>query len=347
MQTAAADRPSRRTPHNVLLVAVVILLVMAAAELGVRAIDSKLPEPLEWPSVEAQLKVHQMDALAKQGGADVVFVGSSVVNAGIDPAVFESAVGHGRAYNAALSAGVPLLIEPWTINTVLPRLHPKLLLIGVSSFDFYDHPASDAFFRAFADSSAGRRALGDDGLLDRIDRWMSDRSELWAHRLDIRDPRTLLDAVRGDDPHQVPEFGPIEADGRASYPQTSLPPSDPRAQGPPIDGWTLGTRNPDALKRMIEAARHQGVAVALVDMPITQRYVDRHPHGQADYERFLDALRALATDEGVPLFEFDGRRDPATFVDVVHLSIPAAEAFTAQLVTTMRAAGALRSIGAS
>jgi hypothetical protein len=97
---------------------------------------------------------------------------------------------------------------------------------------------------------------------------------------------------------------------------------------------------------MIEAARNQGIAVVLVDMPITQRYVDRHPHGQADYDQFLGALHSLANDEGVPVFDFDSRRDPATFVDIVHLNIPAARDFTTQLVATLRAAGALSSIGA-
>lgn len=346
MQTAAADRPRRRAPHAAVVVAAVVVLVFAAGEVGVRLLDSRLPEPLVWPSFEAQLKVHEMDALAKQGGADVVFVGSSVVNAGMDPAVFDSAVGHGRSYNAALSAGMPLLMEPWTTTTVLPRLHPKLLIIGVTSFELYDHPSSDAFFQAFADSPSGRRALGNDGVLDDIDRWLGDRSDLWAHRLDLRDPKTLADAVRGDAPDQAPEFGPIEADGRASYPQSSLPPSDPRALGPPIDGWTLGTRNPAALRRMIEVARGQGIAVALVDMPVTQRYVDRHPHGEADYERFGVALHELAKSEGVPVFDFDMDRDPGSFVDVVHLSIPAARRFTDRLVSTLRTAGVLQSIGA-
>ena len=324
-------------------VVAIVLVVLVAAELGTRAIEGHLPPHLDWLSAEAQKKVGQMDALARSGGASIVFIGSSIVRSGIEPAIVTDQLpGHPIAYNAGLAAGVPVMMEPWTLDVVLPRLHPKALVIGISSFDFSDDPSNVAFYDAYKDAPAARRSMGLDDTLDHIDRWLTDRSALWRDRDALRSPSTVLDAIRGKGPPPDPDTAGIEANGRDAYLQEQqFDERNPLAGGVPVGSWKLGTKNVAALQRIIGAAKAQGIAVALVDMPVTDEYIAKHPHRDADYATYLTAARQFAATAAVPLLEFDTTRDHMYFADEVHLNRNGAYAFTPQLVDALQRAGVL------
>jgi hypothetical protein len=315
-----------------------VALVLLASEVAARALDSRLPRALTWQSAEADDKVDRMDALERAGGASVVFVGSSLVNAGIDPGQFGDQLGGVTAYNAALSAAIPVLFQPWMADVVVPRLHPKVVVIGVTSFDFTDHPSASAFYKAFADSVGGRAALGKDNALDDVDRWLHDHSELWAHKFALRDPDTVIDAIDGSGPPPDPLIEQIEPSGHTIYKGHGTFSDRPDA-GPPIGAWTIGKDNPAALRRLIDASKAQGTKVVLVDTPVTDEYVSRHPHGAADFATYLDALRKLGADTGTPVLEFDGMRDHAYFADVVHLNAAGVAAFTPRLLAGLQSVG--------
>jgi hypothetical protein len=266
-------------------------------------------------------------------------VGSTFVDTGDHPAVFDAQLPGTVTYNAALRAAVPQLIEPWTLNVVIPRLHPKVLVIGVSSFDFFDSPASKIFYRAFADSFGGRKAIGDDDLLYGADRWLRDHSSLWAQRFDHRHPDTILDALRGEDP-PADERLEIEANGHTKYNGPDAFNPRPEA-GPAVGNWSIGTDNLGALRRVIERAHAEGIKVALVDMPITDEYVAKHPHGEDDYATFRSHLHELGTETGTVVLDFDQIRDHAMFADLVHLNTPGSQTFTPELVSALQASGVL------
>src|ERR1700759_3223755 len=83
-------------------VLVVALAVLCLAEIGVRARADALPEPQLWPSPEQTNKVDQINALAAKGGASLIGIGSSTVDAAFDPArLTPSAAATRPAYNAA------------------------------------------------------------------------------------------------------------------------------------------------------------------------------------------------------------------------------------------------------
>lgn len=326
--------PRRRRRWFSAIAATVVLLL--GTELAVRAIADRLPPRLEWHTAEAQKKVAQMDALARAGGADVVFVGSSVVRNGAEPDVITAALGV-TAYNAGLTAGVPRLMEPWTLDVVLPRLRPKVLVIGVTSFDFSE-AQQRAFYEAFRASPAARRAMGTDSVLDRVDRWLGDHVDLWGYRQSLRRPTVVLDALRDRPLPADPDVDDTKSNGRdAAGELRTFDQRTPGAAGLPVNDWSLGTDDPAALGRLVAGARARGVAVLLVDMPVTDEYVAKHPHGAADYATYLQALHALAKSEGVPLVELDAMRDHSFFLDEVHMNRLGAETFTTELVAPVQA----------
>lgn len=287
------------------------VLVLFLAEAVARTVHGSLPPPRRWQSVEADVKVSQMDDRAE---AEVVLVGSSVVNGGADPQTLESTLDR-SVYNAALSAGFVPVMEQWTTHVVFPRLQPDVMVHGLISFDLYDAPNHSVFVDGLLDSPGGRRAVGNESLLDAIDRKL-ETAALWRHRSDLRDPMLVLRAGLGHTIRRIPEFGPIGRDGRAVY-EFERAPGD--AGGPPIGSWTLGDDAVESLRREVRTAVERGIEPVLVVMPVSQRYVDRHPGGEEDQRRFRAVVEALASAEGAGFIDLDVLRDPSWYLDQVHL----------------------------
>ncbi|MDH3307377.1 MAG: hypothetical protein OEO77_07680, partial [Acidimicrobiia bacterium] len=69
-----------RRPTVVALV--VALSVLLVAESGARLLATRLPGPVYWDTPFSQDKAGQIE---ETGAVDIVFMGSSIANAGIDP----------------------------------------------------------------------------------------------------------------------------------------------------------------------------------------------------------------------------------------------------------------------
>lgn len=326
--------------RRVLVTVACCVVVLLAGEVSVRGLESDLPAVLDWHSAEAEKKVDQMDGLAASGGADVVFIGSSLSNAGMVPDVFNAEVGGAGSglvtYNAGLSAGMPLILEPWFDDVVQPRLDPSLVIIGLSSFDFTDHPSVDVFYQAFATAPAGERAVGDDGFLDHLDRWLDDRSALWRDKAVLRNPMNVVDALRGRGPAPDPVIEAMGPTGRTSYRETQRFEDRVAAGGPPVGDWSPGHRNPEALELLVDGIHARGGSVVLVDMPVTDEFVTAHPHGQADYDTYLTMLRDLGQRTGTPVLSYSTEmRDHRFFADIVHMNITGATQLTTQVAAAV------------
>ena len=346
-QPAAAVQggaPTRRG-QRLLAIGGVMLALLLVLELGARAIEGRLATPLVWHTYEAQRKVEQMDARATTG-VDVVFLGSSMSNTAMIPSLFESTVGGGiTAYNAALNSGTPRLSEAWGLRVMLPRLHPKLVVIGVSSADMTDNGAGrTVFFDAMRDSPGGRESLGRESIVDRTDRVLRDHLALWAHRAELRNPTALWDAIRGTKPPGDLGADSLDEQGRMTYfDDWQFDQRPPRARIPGVSEWGLGTQDPGALRRLIAGAQHSGARVVLVDLPVTPEYIAYHPRGDADYQESKRAIGEMARDTGVGLIDLDQTRDHGLFADELHLNHKGATAFTVALTDALRAEGALPS----
>jgi hypothetical protein len=326
---------------RLLLILAVTGVLLLVAEGVARALDDELAPLLRYHSYEADLKVERMDDLHDEGGAAIAFVGTSLVY-GIDPTLLPRSVdGRAAGYNASLASGIPTLVRPWAIRSVLPRLEPDLLVLGLTSYELSDDPAAVAFTEAFVGSDGARRDADDDGLLDGADRWLGEHSSLWAHRSSLRDPELLLDAARGQGFELDALTASLQPSGRPAFRERTRFEDRLQPGGGNLSRWEIGTENVAAVRGLVRDARAAGVEVALVNMPVTPEYVARHPDGAADYEEYRAFLRELAEEEDVALVDAHGVSDHAWFADEVHLNLEGARVLTPLLVDALRAHGLL------
>ncbi|HEX7132052.1 MAG TPA: SGNH/GDSL hydrolase family protein [Iamia sp.] len=203
----------RRVSLGALAAAVVALLL--ATELGVRAVEDWLPVSQAGDAAEVELKWEQVVALDEAGEeTDVVFLGSSAMDAAIDPATWATAsVSYPRPYNASL-LGQPFdSMRRWAGDFVLPRTDPALIIVGVTPFDVPQIDilnTSRAVVEKLFDDAMDRL---EDGALSRADRRLADRSAIVRHRSSFRSPiqlvRAARDRVTGEDKPKQDSLQPV------------------------------------------------------------------------------------------------------------------------------------------
>jgi hypothetical protein len=319
----------------------VMLAVVVLAEVGVRALGRHLPEPDLWADSSTATKVTQMDALEEgQGCVDVVFAGNSMTRDGIDPAVFTAADAGGRtAYNAALDAATPELIERWVPDEVIPRLAPDTVVIGLTSFDFNEGAALTASALEAFDTAPETR----DDLLGRLEQPFIEHVALFRHRVELRDPEVVWDSLgrwrRGEEAEHpdaagIPDLlGPagqglsrreLTYGGSAVAQQllvdqllNDYSPSDDQAQ---------------ALTDLTEQLEGDDTQVVLLLLPVTDDYQALHPDGAADYEAFRQEVLALGEKAHAAVVDaHDWAPGDELFADTHHLNGQGADAFSAAL----------------
>lgn len=308
--------------------------VILLAEIGVRAIDANLTQPLVWHTYEAQKKVAQIDRLSSRGGAEVVFLGSSLMMTAMSAATLQRQFGGAvTAYNASLTLQIGRQAEVWGREVVLPKLRPKLFVIGVCSWDFTDvGPTRNGYYEALIHSPGGERVLGRQSPIDKVDSWMRDHSAIWRHRFQLREAKSVWRAVRGKAPVESGEVTAIQPDGHSTFVADRH--LEEPAAGLRLNNniWKPGTVDMAAYARLTAEAKAIGAKVVFVDMPVIPEFIQRHPRGQRDYDEYLEMLRALTVREGAEMISLSATiTDHAYFADEVHLNAAGAAVFSKTL----------------
>jgi lysophospholipase L1-like esterase len=318
------------------VVAVVVLLL---AELAVRVGRSHLAVPSAWPAPELQKKYDRIVARAASGQrTDVVLVGDSMMDAAGDPAALSADGAPLSIYNASVAGETLPTIAEWTTKVVVPRLHPKLVVIGFSSNELNPSVLSPAQgLAAYDGSRAARAAEGRGNVVDDADAFLRRWSALYRYRNELRHP--FAQPLTG-------AFNPaLSADGQdlAFQGQQYL------SGGPLRDrviiagtiaalaGFTVGPKNVAILRAMITSLRAQGAKVMLVAMPVTADLVSYHPGGTVDYQTALDSFAAIATAAGAQ-YAVPGVWPTPVFADPVHLNAVGAARFSTYLAPLLRQA---------
>jgi hypothetical protein len=336
--TEAANTKARMAGLLVLAAAVV---VFGIAETAVRAIEPRLEPPVLWGDLETQWKVAQMDGLAAKGGADVVFLGSSIVNAGIDPALYAQLSESGTvAYNAALNATSPQLLELWAGEIVLPRLQPDLVVIGLSSRELNDHGISQTEqYDRYVESIARAFEIAQPTIPQRIDRAMSEVSAVVRLRSEIRRPFVVFNELRGTTSPSL-----VLTDQGATTRLRGMEYHVPeefrdRTVNRDLVDYQVGGVEMGALSRLVDEIRSTGAEVLLVDMPVVEAaYVPMHPNGRADFDAYRAALREFADQNDVQLIIPPDQPWPAEqFADPLHLNQSGVDELTTWLWETTNA----------
>ena len=263
-----------------------------------------------------------------------MLVGDSMMDAGGDPAALVRAVPGVTVYNAAIAGETLPVIDEWTNRIVMPRLHPKVVVIGFSSNELNPR-ALDAIsgVAAYRASRVVRAAQDTGGVIDEADALLREHSRLYRYRSALRRPFTRdVDDPNVFDPELTPEgqdlafasLGYLQAGGPA---QAQLVIQGVTAA---LQGYVVGTENVTILQEMIRSIRRQGARVLLVAMPVTEALVRYHPRGAADYQDAMDAFAGAAERSGATFVQ-PGIWPEDLFADPVHVNALGAERLTSYL----------------
>lgn len=312
--------------RRILLVVGVAAVVLVLAELGARAISPYLPAPALYTDDTTAVKVDQLDEL---DCADIVFAGNSMTRDGLDPVVFAEADPEGRsAYNAALDAATPALLERWVLDQVDHRATPDGVVIGLSSFDLNDEAAIGQSALSAYDSAPLTR----DDLFGRLQAPLIEHLDLWRYRTGLRDPEELWHAVqRWRDGEEEPRLDASGIDGVLGPEGQGLSRRDLVYQPTPLterfdrtellNDFHLGGSQTDALRRLVEGLEDRGIDTAVVALPVTQDYIDLHPEGRDQFDQFLALAEQVSTDAGADFVDLhDFARSDEWFADTHHLN---------------------------
>jgi len=302
-----------------------LLIAVVLAEGSARAAEASGPPALRWYDASTQLKVEQMDGLP--GDVDVVFAGTSMVWQGFDPATFATVDGR-SSYNAGLAGGVPVVMEPWLLDQVIPRTRPDLVVWGLSSLDFSATYGADNLER-YRDALETRN-----GSLAALERGTASVSALVGYRTVLRDPGALFGTERDRIEADFDEAASIMGDNGVRR--------DFRLDVGELRGSTVAARVADfaldpsdlaAVARTVDALRSRGIDIVFAEMPVPDRFVALHPNRLEDLDRVHEAAVALGDALRVEVIDLRSGYTDADFVDFTHLD----EAGSTQLTTTLAA----------
>nr|MDQ3294752.1 hypothetical protein [Actinomycetota bacterium] len=277
-----ARRGARRSRAVRLLLTVVCVLLVA--EGTVRALESRLPPAPLWDTDEYPQKIEQMDALAAAGGAGTVLLGSSVMDVSVDPAALAPVDGR-PAYNAGLIGATPFIVDIWSRYLVELTLQPSVVVIAVSSRDVNINgiglESSDG---RFLDAPAVKDLLGDQTLFDEVEWALSQGSALVRNRLLLRRP---LESIFGYDApdRNATEISPGGMETHllaTNYRDDEVVRDFFRRE--PLRSFEISANQVDALRRLATRLRENGARVVILDVPVTEDYIELHPQGAADYD---------------------------------------------------------------
>ncbi len=324
----------------------VVVAVLLVAEAGVRLIADHLP-PHQGPEQEIVVKADQISALAHaHRDPQVLFVGPSTMDAGVDPATFDDASDvYSSSYNASLKGMTVSLAQRWLAKTVLRRVDPKLVVLniqptlivepkGTAKVDAQQATTSYNFYLRRIESSP----------LTSIDKKLSSISDLVKYRSDLQNPSTFFDAVKGTvTGAKLPEVNPEDT---LAFARRSTSPLGRNLQyGQVPDRVVPDTSMARVLQRVLTNQvqlgdterlltylqdHHQTVVVVVMPIDMTTLVpLGLDPHR---FTHAVDALKQLDDRKGVPTLDYSALAlDPLDFHDKVHLDDAGADAFSKQL----------------
>lgn len=306
---------------------VLVAVMFTVVELVAQVVDRRTGFAYDWGnSVVGQRYDHltTRTAAATAGtepAIDVVFVGSSVTAAAIDPpTVLAEIDAEATGYNAALGGSPMLTIGPWASEIVLPETCPSVLVVGVSVRDWNDNnPSATSNHDSFQNGLGYRRATGQDlSPAERAEGFFSDRLALVRLRPMLRSPKDLLNAFRWSG------FRPLTAAGRdTAYPGTvgDYRPRDPELSPPAhFTDFDTGGRQQAAAAELLHAAADDGITTVVIDMPVLEQdLIDQLPGGATDLAAYDESIATLIEETGARYVDLSGAvQDRSAFSDEYH-----------------------------
>lgn len=340
MAGGSASTPPGSRRRWVMAFTVGLLVAVLAAEGATRVVAARLPEPQDWVTPKMGTTVRDMDRIEAAGlTSDTVLVGTSMVGRGFAPTTLRDELGAGPVRKVAVEGAQATLIRRWLLEEVIPRLHPRRVVWGVSTLDFNGGRPDPMTDRYDAARATRRGALGS------VDRLLEEASEVARHRATLREPARLAREVRRSRASRRPR--PV-----AELLTQSPPALRPRREltgdgvirfirGDMLAGFSPGTAvaELEAFRSTLLDLRRLGIETAVVVMPVSRTYLRAHPHGRRDYDAWLASVQEAAAGTGATLIDVHRSRPDADFPDNVHLAPQVAPVFTRAVARELAAAG--------
>lgn len=295
----------------------VVLLLAAELILRLPAVQAVLPAPAPtlWHAPLVEDKVEYFRSFAASHDLDVLFVGNSTMQAGVNPAAFDaarSALGmSGDSFNAAIE-GVPPSVNQEFLKLYLHTASPHTVFIGVTPQDLNANSPWAKDMDDRAGHSINLQAGAGDSLMGNLLAFLVEHSALFRYRYVLHQ---LL--LRGGHAAPHPE---VYFDERGFHAiERSLADFSPseRLQAQNRAGvlnYDPVGKQADALAEMVAIARNANAEPVLVAFPLSDHYYENFDQ-PADYQEYRDALGRLAEELAVPLWDMESPDGVAPFDD--------------------------------
>ena len=324
-----------------LIVPLVALTLLIGVEAGARRVEDRVPLPLTWDTQFSQDKAVQ---LADWGDRlDVVFAGSSVAQANIDPELFSELLPeYSSGYNAGLPSMTPRVWRQFLIDAVYSQHCPGLLVVAVDIRQFSDNkPGNNAQLHRYLNSRGRLGYVGDDDFWSTSEEWLESTSALFRIRSRLREPDKVVAWV-----WKIGEIGDwrntnLTSAGRyQSNDDRTYEASEERLENLRTGAFldlSFGGQETDALRGIIDDAAAMGIEVVLVEPPaMGEQLAKALPNGADDLTWFTEVLQGVAAEYGVPLLRFPEMDDqPIYYSDDYHMNWTGIEKLTTMLAESI------------
>ena len=304
-----------------LLLAVIWLIGEGIIRAGVSL--NVWPEPLlGTANAEMDIKIQELDRIARENPVDCIFLGSSQLDTAINPAVFseEYAASTGERLNCYnFSLGTLTAGPAGKIATMLVyRYHPKLLVAGISARDFS---------RDFGELA--RPLMADPWVRQKLadpnpGGWLTENSQFYRF---LGQARVLVNPDYQEfRARMLPELAP---DGFLRYTGNDLTIDTAEF----IPKYKLNAEDLSGLDEVM-AMKDQGVKVILLEVPVYPDFLPHYVEGDAIkyFSEFRNPIQQRVDVYGVPFVY--SQEEIGTYIstsrwnDVKHLNTRGAEIFS-------------------
>lgn len=333
-----------RGAHPVRAFVAAFIVVFGGSELAVHAAASKLPEPMDYFAATAQSVVDDMDILRAAGvHSQLTFVGTSMVRRGVDANRMEKELDLGptSVHNVALPGAQTRIVERWLLEEVVPRLHPKRVVWGISSLDFNANRPNPPFGLYQKARATQRGFYGD------ADRLMG-RLALSEHREAVRSPLVLADAASGtakkfEEKRKLADRATWRIGGDEITPAALVRLRRGHAitvRTKQLHDYAVGPDDWSAFVDTLAALKRANIEVVVVVMPVTTGYLSFHPRGPAQFQEWKQRVTAEGRRQNVLVLDMSRTMPDSAFRDYEHLwSASAKNTFTPMLAKRLRSLG--------
>lgn len=310
-------------------------LYLGLMEAGLRVIP--VPAALFVPSIDRELNYPEIDikfslleSLERDEHVNCFFVGSSMADFALDPALFNRqpeilGVNNPACFNMALKAMKPEVVGKIT-PILVDRYHTSLVIIGISPVDF---TGGQATIRKFVSAPWIRYHEGGQS----TEGWWIENSQVyryWLSFMKYRDPAYRADIHR--------QLSMIDRNGTQQESQLLRIYEVKRAVAFP--GYQISANDLDGLLSIADL-NSQTMRVAVVEMPVHPDFLSYYiPGGEAGYEyQFLRPIQAALDAKKVTFIRTQPNiRDVVTpdgWKDELHLNRVGTEEFSRWLAARL------------